>query len=163
MSALVAIASLVASLAPAQSTREPVGELLIISSVQGAEVVIDGVVVGTTPLAVLELPEGQHRVRMTAPGTEPFVTDVSVRAGRLQRLEVRLVPQAIWAPIAVGEPGIETGRKGHTPLITRWYFWGIVAAVGAAIVITGVQLSAGSDFVPGGELGSTDTSDWTRF
>ncbi|MEO1334762.1 MAG: hypothetical protein AAFV29_03930, partial [Myxococcota bacterium] len=50
-----------------------------------------------------------------------------------------------------------------TAIITRWWFWGVVAALGAAVVVTGVQLSAGNDFVPGGELEPTDTTDWTRF
>ena len=137
-------------------------ELLVICNAPDAEVVVDGIVVGVTPLPVLTLPVGLHEVRISAPGYEPYVVPVVVLDGRLNRIEVRLAPQAIWAPIAVGAPGIETGRQGHTPIITRWWFWGVVAVLGAAIVVTGVQLSAGSSFVPGGELGNTDTADWTE-
>ncbi len=166
-STFIALAAALVSAAPGVATSStasvPTGELLIICSEDGAEVTIDGAVAGSTPLPVLTLASGPHRVEITQPGTEPFMTIIEVRPDRLNRLEVRLIPQAIWAPIAVGEPGIETGRQGHTPIITRWWFWGVVAAIGAVIVVTGVQLSGGDDFVPGGELGSTDTSTWDRF
>lgn len=165
-STIIALTAALAS-APGVATSSiasvPTGELLIICSEDDAEVTIDGEVAGTTPIPVLTLPSGPHRIEISRPGTEPFMTIIEVRPDRLNRLEARLVPQAIWAPIAVGEPGIETGRQGHTPIITRWWFWGIVAAIGAVIVVTGVQLSGGDDFVPGGELGSTDTSTWDRF
>ena len=136
--------------------------LLIICNRDGAEVTIDGRPVGRTPLDAVDLSVGPHVVQIRAEGVEPFLAQVEVLAHRFNRLEARLSTQVILPPLAIGEPGIETGRTGHQPIITRWWFWSIVAALGAAIVITGVQLSGGDDFVPGGELPPTDTSDWNR-
>lgn len=157
------------SIAPAgdltatSTSSPPTGELLVICSARGAQVRVDGRPVGRTPLPVLRLAAGRHHVQVEAPGSEPFGATIEVRAGTFSRVEVRLAPQVIYAPLAIGEPGIETSRTGHTPIITRWWFWGVVAVLGAAIVVTGLHFSTNNDFVPTGELGSSDTSDWTRF
>ncbi|MEL7371758.1 MAG: PEGA domain-containing protein [Myxococcota bacterium] len=155
--------SLLAAAAPAPAEDAPQGQLLLICSRQGATVFVDGEAKGMTPLDVLSLTPGLHRIEITASDAEPFTAVVEILPKQLTRLEAQLANQAILPPLAVGAPGIETQRKGHTPIITRWWFWGVVAALGAAVVVTGVQLSAGNDFVPGGELEPTDTTDWTRF
>ena len=154
--------SLVTGAPPATADAPAPAELLIVSSRAGAEVSVDGTVVGVTPLDLLRLPPGRHRVVIRLPGTEPYVETVDLVSGQQARIEARLLPQAILPPLAIGEPGIETSRTGHTPIITRWWFWGVVAVLGAAIVITGAHFSSGNDFVPTGEISPTDTNDWDR-
>jgi hypothetical protein len=62
--------------ASAQRRQRP-GRLTVMTTVEGAEVLVDEESVGTTPLAEpIELPPGQHTVRVRRPGYTEF-TDVA--------------------------------------------------------------------------------------
>lgn len=91
--------------------------LRIDATTPGAVVAIDGLDVGTTPLA-LERPGGVHHVVVRKPGFDPYAIDVRLAAGEQQDLRAKL--------------------KVHEPsLLTRWWFWGAtVAVVGGAAVAT---------------------------
>jgi len=69
---------------PVLSTSEP-GVLFINSSPWG-EVYLDDRLVGTTPLAGLAVPPGEHRLRVVRPGFEPYEQSVSVAPGQQLRL-----------------------------------------------------------------------------
>jgi biopolymer transport protein ExbD len=81
---------------------EPLGGLLTVRSspVDGAEIAIDGAVVGTTPALDLELSAGEHSVELTAPLHLPYRTAIVFEPGDPPReLKAELVPN--WAPLTV--------------------------------------------------------------
>ena len=102
---------------------EPLGGLLTVSSkpVDGAEIRLDGVVVGTTPARDIEVGAGEHVVEVTAPLHLPFQTILVFEPGNPPRsLMAELVPN--WAPLKVAtSPAGATvsldGREiGSTPV-----------------------------------------------
>lgn len=64
---------------------------------------------------------------------------------------------------ASGDELAVESRAVDKPLFGEWWFWGIVGVVTTGIVVSGVILSSGGTFVPDGELGNSNTSDWNRF
>lgn len=92
-------------------------------SVEGAEVSIDGRVVGTTPLDAVELEPGQYEVHVRADRYDPFTGPVSIEGeGKTETLTVELVPQ--WAPVTFQSrpPGarvkLDGTSIGRTPMTT---------------------------------------------
>ncbi len=79
---------------PAAATSRPgakTGVLRVESRPSGAAVLIDGRVVGTTPLQISDLEPGQHQVRLELPGHRPWATthDHRRRAERARRRVAR--------------------------------------------------------------------------
>ncbi len=62
------------------------GALQVTSNVNGANVYVDGVLVGRTPLT-LNIPAGQHTVRVTANGYREDTTTVNVVGGQTTRVD----------------------------------------------------------------------------
>lgn len=60
-----------------------------------AEVSVDGVAVGLTPLSRLRVGSGTHLIRCEHPGFEPLEREVAVQARELTRLVVDLTSEAI--------------------------------------------------------------------
>ena len=89
--------------APAQGGAE------VVSTPPGAEVSVDGRLVGTTPLPGLKLKPGPHRIDVRLDGHEAWSETVEVTAGQTGRVEVRLRarPQAPATPTP--EP-VDAGR-----------------------------------------------------
>ena len=103
------------------------GRLAVRSSpAVGAEVLVDGEPVGTTPLETVEIPAGEHEIRVRAPRHQDFVTTLEIEgAGVPQTLTAELVPA--WAEITFrSEPagarvrvdggGGSRGEVGTTPV-----------------------------------------------
>ncbi|MER3451053.1 MAG: S-layer protein [Thermus sp.] len=67
------------------------GTLRLDSRPQGAEVYVDGTLVGRTPLS-LTLPEGRHEVRVVLAGHNEYRAQVEVRRNETTQLFVQLVP-----------------------------------------------------------------------
>ncbi|MGC8904047.1 PEGA domain-containing protein [Thermus sp.] len=67
------------------------GELLLEARPEGAEVYVDGRLVGRAPLRV-SLEAGFHQVRVVAPGYAEYRSQVEVRPGESVRLYVELTP-----------------------------------------------------------------------
>lgn len=67
------------------------GTLSLDSRPQGAEVYVDGALVGRTPLS-LSLPEGRHEVRLVLAGYSDYRAQVEVRRNETTRLFAQLVP-----------------------------------------------------------------------
>lgn len=78
--------SLAASLRPLRT-----GELFLEARPEGAEVLVDGRLVGRAPLR-LSLEAGLHEVRVQAPGYAEYRAQVEVRPGESVRLFVELIP-----------------------------------------------------------------------
>jgi formylglycine-generating enzyme required for sulfatase activity len=105
---------------------EPLGGLLSVTSspIDGAEITIDGTVVGTTPAADLELATGEHVIELTAPLHLPFDTTVTFEPGDPPReLEAELIPN--WAPLKVATApsgatvSVDGTAAGPTPFEDR--------------------------------------------
>jgi hypothetical protein len=110
------------------------GALEILADRPGAEVILDGKVMGKTPLPVLHgLPLGSHVLRVSKPGYVDVVEQVRVRFQKTAQVVVKL-----QAP-RVRPAGERAPRKAVRPVpwYTRWWFWvtvGVLAAgTGAAL------------------------------
>jgi hypothetical protein len=80
-------------LAAGPAAAEVVGFLRLDVNVDGAEVLVDGVSVGRTPLAPLALPIGEHTLRVVHPERLPVEGTVTIRAGAdtAQKVQLRAV------------------------------------------------------------------------
>jgi hypothetical protein len=56
----------------------------------GAAVMIDGRVVGTTPLQISDVEPGAHQVRLELPGHRPWSTTTTIVAGQSVRVAASL-------------------------------------------------------------------------
>jgi hypothetical protein len=114
------------------------GGVVILTDLVGAEVSLDGAVVGKTPLAapIGKLALGMHALKVAAPGYVPFEDKVEVRFPKTTRVVVRLITQR--ADGVVG--GVATNRDIHTGSRGHWYTspWMFVAVGAAAILVGGV-------------------------
>jgi hypothetical protein len=66
------------------------GALRVESRPSGAAVLIDGRVIGTTPLLISDLEPGAHQVRLELPGHRPWATATSIVAGQSVRVAASL-------------------------------------------------------------------------
>jgi formylglycine-generating enzyme required for sulfatase activity len=77
----------------------------------GAEIVLDGMPAGVTPVTGLELPPGAHRVELRAPRYQPDVREIEVQGGgEVETFDVALAPD--WAVVSV-----ESDPAGATVLV----------------------------------------------
>jgi len=76
--------------APAARPGAKTGVLRVESRPSGAAVLIDGRVVGTTPLQISDLEPGQHQVRLELPGHRPWATATTIVAGQSVRVAASL-------------------------------------------------------------------------
>jgi len=63
-----------------------------------ADVSVDGVPVGQTPLAAIPLAAGPHQVLLNHPEFQPYPRRVTVRPGETARLVVDLTVDAVRRP-----------------------------------------------------------------
>lgn len=70
----------------------PTGSLIVRSIPSGAEVWVDGVLQGTTPVVLTGVPEGVHQVGVQLPGYAPFFHTVTVTAEEAAEVDAALVP-----------------------------------------------------------------------
>jgi hypothetical protein len=76
--------------ASAEATAAGLGALYVLSHPAGARVIVDGQVVGTTPLVVTNVPPGNKTVRLELPGHKPWSSTVRVAAGQRVRVAASL-------------------------------------------------------------------------
>jgi hypothetical protein len=96
---------------PAPQAPGYVGSLVVTSEPQGADVSVDGVPQGQTPLAIRNLNIGSRVVRLDLPGHQRWSWAVSVVANRRTPIAVRLLPVT---PAKV-PPGVGSGAVSATP------------------------------------------------
>ena len=120
------------------------GAVQIQTDIVGAEVELDGARIGKTPLPNLgvlrRLALGDHKLRVRAPGYDPFEDDVSIHFQKVARVEVRLLPSTQITG---------TGAVAHVerrPFYTRTWF---LVGVGVAAIVVGSVI--------GGAAGSSTT------
>ncbi len=69
------------------------GRLSVTANVSDAEVIVDGRLIGNTPLTAMALSTGSHRVQVKKKGYDTYRTDVEISAGRTASLEAWLTEQ----------------------------------------------------------------------
>lgn len=110
-----------------QVVRRP-ATILVSSNIDGAEVAIDGLVIGSvrgdTPVRLEGVAAGQHEVRVRARGHRTYVRAIHVASGATMQLEA-----------ALGSPGI-------SPLV--WLGAGLVVAGGGSAAVFGLLSQAGT-------------------
>ncbi len=92
----------------------------------GVRVVVDGQLVGTTPLprGELDLRVGRHAIEASGEGLVPFSEMVDVRYGELRSVTIDLPPNTVF----VG---------GDTPYYARWWTWAIAGAGATSLGLGG--------------------------
>jgi hypothetical protein len=78
---------------PAPAVSRPgakTGAMRVESRPSGAAVLIDGRIVGTTPLQISDLEPGTHDVRLELPGHRPWATTRTIVAGQTVRVAASL-------------------------------------------------------------------------
>ncbi len=98
----------------------PDARLVVRSSPAGADVSVDGVYRGRTPLDIAMSPGGRHDVLVARTGYTPWSRSFSATSGERTELEARLAPVYV-ALTVTGEPAdaevlIDGVSKGRTPL-----------------------------------------------
>jgi hypothetical protein len=96
------------------------GSISISATVGGATVYLDGELVGEAPVTREDVPAGRHRIRVESAGHEPFETEVRVRPGKRETVEVSLAPLAASLRIESDVPGatvfLDRNYVGTTPV-----------------------------------------------
>jgi hypothetical protein len=64
--------------------------LQVLSRPSGAQVVLDGRIVGRTPLVIADIPGGMHEVRLEHTGFRRWATTVEVTSGSRTRVAASL-------------------------------------------------------------------------
>jgi PEGA domain/Tetratricopeptide repeat len=112
-----------------------VGVVTIKASVDGSAVTIDGLAVGTTPLAeALELNPGAHKMEIVHEGFATWRGDVTAAPGAQQTVNAEQISLVKVIRVEVPEKKV--------PIYKRWWLWtavGVVIAAGA--VTAGVLVS----------------------
>lgn len=99
-----------------EATPDGFGRLNVTADVEGAEVVIDGTVVGPAPLQNHELATGDHTVEIRAPGHRAYSSNIVVEANGTNTIAAQLATPAA-APSTDLAPEIRSDRSG--PRYTR--------------------------------------------
>jgi PEGA domain-containing protein len=112
-----------------------VGNIAILSDVPGANLMLDGVDVGKTPLAgpLVNLPVGVHKLAVEREGFSSFAEDVPVRFEKTTQVVVHQSAMSKSAQKA------ERRRRAaaETPIYAKWWFW---AAMAGSAIATGVGI-----------------------
>jgi hypothetical protein len=114
------------------------GAIQVQTDLVGAEVRLDGISLGATPLphngVIGKLALGKHRLRVAAAEEPPYEDDVEVHFQKVSPVVVRLVPSTQ----VIGTGRIE--RVENRPFYTRTWF---IAAAGAVAVGLGAAIGYG--------------------
>ncbi len=105
------------------------GRLRVEAGPPPVQVQVDDRDAGAAPIEV-DLAIGEHVVRMTKPGYVEEVRRPLIKTGQTTRVEVTLVPVEVAVRKATGGP-----------IYTKWWFWGVIAAVAAGAIIPTVILT----------------------
>lgn len=105
--------------------KKAAGQLELICEEEGAEVYVDDLMIGTTPLGKRQLPGGYHAIKVKKDRFVVFGKDVMIQPEKTIRIEVALIPSPEF--VEAYESRASTGRA------LAWTFTAIaVAAAGAA-------------------------------
>lgn len=83
---------------PAPARPQPAtgnGSLVIATRPAGAQVFVDGRLVGTSPVTIATIAPGSHNVRLELPGHKPWATAVDVSPNQERRVSASLEPTGV--------------------------------------------------------------------
>jgi TolB-like protein len=134
---LTAIASGARQLIAKVLSEKP-GLLMLRVLEEGANVYVDDSLRGVTPLGVVELAAGPHRLRVTKQGFVDWAKEIEISPEETQTVEITLIPSREY---------IEAYQSRHGALRTwAWISTGSAAAFGAAAL--GLFLYADQSYFP---------------
>jgi hypothetical protein len=114
---------------------------LRIEGTSGAEITIEGRLVGRLPLAgSVAVNPGAIRIRATAPGHQPFDVDVVATAGEEIVAKTELVPIPVAVP-PLGPQSLPPPAPASPPEDHRWRQWTGTALVGAGVASVAVGVA----------------------
>lgn len=100
--------------------RGDTGNLVIDTTSEGAEIYVDAELVGTAPLAPMQLPPGTYTVRVARPGYTEFTDVVTIRAGEDTRIEADLMAVSMVLHVSTEPEGgrvfLDGRFAGTTPV-----------------------------------------------
>jgi hypothetical protein len=100
------------------------GFLEVLAGQPGVQILIDGKLVGTTPLQNprLELVAGRHAVEANGEALVPYTTMATIAYGETKQVTIALAQSSVF-------------MGGQTPMRHRWWVWSIAGAgaIGASI------------------------------
>ncbi len=76
---------------PPATPTPPIQGWLLVLPKPWAKVMVDGKVVGTTPMQKFPLPPGSHSVVLTTPGYKPFTQKIEIRPGETTTLKLDFI------------------------------------------------------------------------
>jgi len=138
---------------------EHLGQLQLNGGIAGAELRLDGQLVGTLPLsAPLRVVVGRPMLEVAAAGYYPVRREIAIKAGSLSTESIELVPLP-QHPIVASAPGepVQVGTTAQpapprdqppAPKLTPIVFWsaaGVTALVGGLTLWSGLNASAKND------------------
>jgi PEGA domain-containing protein len=127
------------------SPKSYTGALTLKIDVPGAQVYVDGHVVGTSPVAPLGLAVGTHALRITHPRYRDFVRFVEVKFDAVENLAVDLTAYPVLSDTMretesrrrLADP---TGPTEPQPWYHKW--WAVAGFTGAIVVSTAILVVA---------------------
>jgi hypothetical protein len=131
--------------------RGRVADVRVETSVSGAEVTVDDVVVGTSPLSLpLRLSEGRRKIAASKAGLEPVSRFVDIAGGDATEVKLVLAPAAtIVAPVvatpALLRPAAASAPRGRSIAPALVGFGLGAAGVGAGVAFGLVAVSTKND------------------
>jgi len=130
--------------------KELLGSITLLADVDGATVILDGKIAGTTPLAgpIPRLSLGTHKLSVTREGFSSFARDVEVRFQKTTKVVVRLATSAGGTQVPAGAlAGGSVGSADHPWYTSTWF----IVGVGVVAITAGALV--------GHSLGKTDVID----
>jgi tetratricopeptide (TPR) repeat protein len=111
-----------------------IARLTLTSSIEGANVMLDGERLGVTPLppAPIELNPGEHSIEISAEGYSTFRKRVTLARSQQQTLDAPLI--SLVRVIHV--------REQQLPVYKRWYLWTPIGLAIVAGVVAGAVIGA---------------------
>ncbi len=131
--------------------RDKVGRIAFTIAVVGADVAVDDIDVGKTPLAKpVVVNAGRRKITVMKPGFAPLTRFVDVAGTETKPLELELSPLTAPTPGGNGKaPGVEPAPEAEGGGISAasWVMLGITGAAGiSAGVVGGIALGKKGDF-----------------
>ncbi len=114
------------------------GQLLFSVSEEGADISVDGGVVGTSPMKRIELPAGPHDVRVAKKGFVAWARTVKVKPHGTEMVEVTMIPSAAFIE------GYEDEAVG----MRRWAWISAAAAVALEGAALGLRIFTWQKYDP---------------
>jgi len=136
--------------------REHLGQLQVNGGIAGAELRLDGQLVGTLPLAApLRIVVGRSLLEVALAGHYPVRREITIKAGSLSTEIIQLVPipaqpAAVSAPVEPSSSAVSRVQAKSEPLpklvpVVFWTGVGVTAVVGSLALWSRLNASAKND------------------